>query len=210
MASGAVAVDIRRLTDPTEEQVEKALGVLMKSYEHDIAAQALSGNDPKVLLYIFQKLLSFALQTGHVYIAVSGSNIIGVALWIPPGVDSVWWLDPDLLEMVKPELQVWYTEHYTPLVKRLYKNAFPNVETKRRDSWWLKVLGVVPESQHKGIGKALISVIARRDEPMVAEARDPGIVDFLQKAGFKYSTVKNVSCVNSPGFPMFLMYKNPT
>jgi len=210
MASGDVASDIRRFTDREGDQYERTLAVLLQGHHHDNATAALSGQDPKVRDYMFRKMLSFVLKNGHCYIAVSGNDIIGAALWIPPGVDCLWWNEPDFVRLLKPDVQEWFAEHYGPLYKALYKSPFPANDNIRRDSWWLHVLSVVPGSRHKGVGKALISVIARREEAMIAEARDLNAITFLQKCGFKHIAVKNVACTNSPGFPMFLMYKEAT
>ncbi|TCD68782.1 hypothetical protein EIP91_009795 [Steccherinum ochraceum] len=214
MASDDVAPVVRKLVDPPEEQVERVVDLLLRVFDGDNAMESFSGQDKAIERLIYTLTIRKTLQSGECYVARSprSSEIYGVATWLAPGIDWDFHNDPTFLAALDPALREWYNEHYASKYNELHRCL--DVPKNEKGTWTLTFLAVAPESRRKGVGRALVDVISKKalsnNQSIILDVRDPTVVQFFQRLGFKYRCVKNVVSRGSPGFPIWRMYKDPS
>ena len=106
-------------------------------------------------------------------------NFEGVAMWLPPGVES----DPAqvaALDMASDEEADRIARDLRTALDRFHPTA---------PHWYLWTLGVDPRYQARGIGSALLShtlaCIDQRGETAYLESSDPKNVPFYERHGFE-------------------------
>jgi len=106
-------------------------------------------------------------------------NFEGVALWLPPGVES----DPAQVAALDMP-----SDEDTDLIAGDLRNEMDRFHPAT-PHWYLWTLGVDPRCQHRGIGSALLSHtlahIDQRREIAYLESSDPKNVPFYERHGFE-------------------------
>lgn len=124
-----------------------------------------------------------ALQHGGVDIAWDGEEMLGGAIWLPPGH----W-EPGLGEKIQG------MPHYARVMAGAWARALPygralGAAHPREPHWYLKAVGVDPEAQGRGAaGLLLRSGLERCDadaKPAYLEASTPSHVPLYERFGFR-------------------------
>ncbi|KAF9010829.1 hypothetical protein BDQ17DRAFT_1347002 [Cyathus striatus] len=121
-------------------------------------------------------------------------TVIGAAVWYPPGREMYDSEDQrkQALGMLIDRFQPtgfwdWWAQDFLPKYDKCANEGFG--EGVKLASWHLQTLGVHPEYQGKGVGRALIEVIkpkaAKDGVPMVLEAEKENNVTIYGKIGFR-------------------------
>jgi len=163
---------------------------------------------PSVLRSLFTASIRDALPFEAVFAARRGSEILGVAVWLPPGrypptairqlkqLAGVLKLGPLAPRSVAPSLR------YLRAVERAHPKA---------DHWYLSVLGVVPEAQGQGLGGALMATVHDdADElgaPTYLETDKERNLAFY--ARFRYERVETLHPDGPDAPPTWTMWRDP-
>jgi ribosomal protein S18 acetylase RimI-like enzyme len=140
-----------------------------------------------------------ALRFGVVRAAVDGSQVLAVAVWLPPGAFP--WSARRKLKAMPYFLRVLAADpgHFSMFI-RYGANAERAHPSDRH--WYLVVAGVRPEAQRQGLGSQLMRHeldIADRDGiPVYLETADRANVAYYERFGF---TVINEALELVPGGP---------
>ena len=161
------------------------------------------------LRLIHQASLRHVLPEGHVY-AVAGDEVTGVIGLVPPGR--------------YPLSTARYLRHLIPIILRLPTGGFPPERALRavqaqglidrlhikEPHWYVLVLGVRPERQGEGLGRALLDpALARADRdrlPTYLETTKERNLTFYGRFGFEM--VQEVS-IPGGGPPVWTMLRQP-
>jgi len=134
-------------------------------------------------------------RNGTMLVAVDVGEILGVALWLPPGAWPASWrrklrMLPSLLKAMA------IAGRRAPMWARTGKAL--DVRANGRPCWYLQALGVSPTAQRGGVGTALMRPILERADKEDVECRlhtsDPRNITYYQRFGFT---------VGEPMAPMF-------
>ena len=127
-----------------------------------------------------------AARYGHPLAAVDGDDLLGVALWMPPGSFPLSAMrqvrmTPALIRVML--LAPWSMRNFARLGTGLAK-THPD-ET----AWYLQAMGVHPKAQRRGVGRRLITAgVAAADQadmPCYLQTSDPANVDYYHRYGFE-------------------------
>jgi ribosomal protein S18 acetylase RimI-like enzyme len=106
-------------------------------------------------------------------------NFEGVAMWLPPGVQS----DPDQVEALNMP-----SDEESDRISGDVRMAMASFHPKA-PHWYLWTLGVDPRCHHRGIGSALLNhtlaTIDQRHETAYLEASTPANAPFYERHGFE-------------------------
>ncbi|KAF8166656.1 hypothetical protein K438DRAFT_1857116 [Mycena galopus ATCC 62051] len=157
---------VRRLVNPTEDEIEQAATVLSKAFQaaDDPFGNSLTGGDPKLDIWLQRSQVRAAAIGGELWVAgFSTTDICAVATWFGPGADflateeqrAAGWYEVEA--KFPSELKKWWSEYFIPRYNTW--NAACIGEGTKLKSWQLQVLGTAPEHQRKGLSTALIQAI---------------------------------------------------
>lgn len=157
--------------------------LLAESFSEDPVLLEYIGRsgDPRVkLAHIFQaELESFYLPRGCVDVAVEGDEIIGAALWAPPGTQ------PGTLSKLRVGAATWRALRWrfprALALQRAWHKATPTFS-----HWYLYTLAADQKARGKGVGSALLSSGLRRadGDPVYLEATSEPATLLYEKNGF--------------------------
>ncbi|KAI0372358.1 hypothetical protein BV20DRAFT_1034487 [Pilatotrama ljubarskyi] len=208
-----VSVTVRRLADPTDEEIERAVQILFNAFRDDVGMASFSGGSTRVQRDIFRRTLRACLAHGEVYVGLVDGKAYGVAASIAPGADWAFYDQDDFTKDLSSYLDEWFTYHYIPTYEELYRLALPGGQRGRRDAWNLKLLAVDPECQRRGIGRALLGSVCEQadagEKCVTADVKSPNLVQWFRKSGFSHRAVKNFTSRDSAGFPLWCMVRDP-
>jgi ribosomal protein S18 acetylase RimI-like enzyme len=116
-------------------------------------------------------------------VAEADGRVVGLALWLPPGVRPPAWRDlltlPALARSVGLRRLLWVLQDY-----RAFDAVLPEAP-----HWYLGLLAVDPEAQGRGVGGALVRRgLARADRDGVGTFLETGTetnVAFYERLGFR-------------------------
>jgi GNAT superfamily N-acetyltransferase len=193
------------------ERLAEAVGVLSRSYQDhpnfidffpaaEVRARAL----PRVCA----AGLRDALALGHVYAALHGGALVGVAAWLPPGgfPPSPWRqlrVAPDLLRVLAA----------APRSTGRLRQFMANVARRHppRPYWYLENVGVEPAMQGRGIGRRLLRpVLALADaagQPCYLETQTERNVAWYRTLGFEVREAGIAFTAGGP--PNWTMLRHP-
>ncbi len=177
-----------RITLLRREQLRDAGKVLAASHVKDPAYGYLFP-DPeqrvKVMRAIYTELARDALPFGAVYVAMADGQLLGAAIWLPPG---------------RFPLSLARKLRGTPTYLSIFATArrsFPafmgmGIQAERAHPqepiWYLEALGVDPQAQGGGLGPRLLEpVLARTDSerlPCYLETANYQNLGFYERLGF--------------------------
>lgn len=192
---------VRVLQLPADRLVEAA-SVLSRAY-HDHPNFVDFFPDESVrartLPHVFAAGLRDALGFEHVYVAMHGDEIVGVATWLPPGAFP---LSPGRQLRVLPEMVRTLASAPRSMPRLL--RFMTNVSRRHPEQpyWYLENVGVEPAAQGLGIGtQLLVPVLALADgagQPCYLETQTERNVAWYRKLGFE---TKDASIHFVPGGP---------
>jgi GNAT superfamily N-acetyltransferase len=174
-----------------ETQIERAANVLARALHDDplmVYAMPDADHRASALVGHFRGLTRFGHMFGEV--DVTEGDVVGAALWQVPGAD----ITPELAE--KADLgEVWRSlgEDGAVRLGEVMDHLQPiNASDISSDHWYLMMVGVEPEQQSRGIGRALL-------EPGINRATDAGLpcylvsfnernLPFYERLGFRVAT----------------------
>ena len=124
-----------------------------------------------------------ALPYGGVDVACSGEEILGAAIWLPPGRH-----EPTLTEKIRAAPGHWRAVSTAEIRAARMGHALSRAHP-RQPHWYLKAVGVDPPGQGRGVASLLLrSRLARCDEdgrPAYLEASKPEGVPLYERFGFR-------------------------
>ena len=183
-----------KVVDPDE--VSRAISTLVSGFESDPLLRWI-WPDPEVYLSTMPRLVmaeaGIAFEEGTAHME---ENFLGVALWIPPGIEQD---EEELLALGKETV---------PEDKRdeLY-NALDQLEQYRpkEPHWYLVQAAVEPSCQSRGIGSALLEFALSKCDEMGStaflESTNPQNISLYERQGFKVQS--EVKITGGPSlFPM--------
>ena len=169
--------------------VDAAAGALAKAFQDD-PLQSYVFPDPRERAEKspahFSPLVAYGLRFGRVF--TTAPQILGVSIWLPP---HGWEVTPERAAEVGldrlPELlgQANADRFFSVLghADSFHKTDVPPAH------WYTMVLGVAPEGQGRGLGRALMQPIltdaAANGLPCYLETTQPTNVSFYQHLGFQ-------------------------
>ncbi|KAH9938935.1 hypothetical protein B0H21DRAFT_52252 [Amylocystis lapponica] len=161
------AVRVRRLTDPTPEQLDAVGSVGLAAFEHDKSCYVLVDGDIAKAFFYFRAQAAAAVIGGELWVASHGElDIAGFAIWFPPDHD---FLDTpeqaeagwnQLMASYSPEHRKWLAEYLGPMWRAQCIAAVGQGFTKA--SYYLASLATHPDHQRRGVGKALFDAVAKK------------------------------------------------
>jgi len=160
--------------------------VLAASHVHD-PAMAWIYQDPlrreRALRALFRLAINDVARAGRIDVARDHGRVVGAAAWLPPGAFPVPWrrqLDsaPAFARLIG------IAPASLPRLMRFLAACTNNFPAQPR--WQLNVVGVAPESQGRGTGRALLtSMIAQVGDDMHLETWNPANLAFYRCFGFQ-------------------------
>ncbi|OBZ76810.1 hypothetical protein A0H81_03360 [Grifola frondosa] len=178
---------IRQLSDPSEEQVEAAVQVLMSAFRNDSGMASLSGGNRHLEGVIYRMSIRASVTRGEFHVAIDNDIIQGVAIWIGPGTDWLFYEQPEFTGQLSPYLK----ECTGLLMEDLYNAAFR------------------AEFQRQGTGRTLLKAVSHKADStskrMIADVKSPHNVQCFRSLGFSYRSVKNFAAKDFVGFPLWCM-----
>lgn len=162
-----------------------AAAVLARSHEADPAMVWVFPDEqvrPRTLTALFGLAVADANRAGVVTVVRDGTQVLGVAAWLPPGAFPV---------PVRRQLRAGPA--FTTVLRSAPRAAprlvrFLGVASRpfpAEGGWQLSAIGVLPSSQGRGIGTALLAVGLRRaSNPVHLEAWNPRNPDLYALHGF--------------------------
>lgn len=140
----------------------------------------------KALLPFFVAAVKDGIRSGLVYGAARGDEILGIAVWLPPGAFP--WSSMRKLRATGAFLRVWAADPGNfATFTRLGANSELHHPPGRH--WSLEALGIRPEAQRQGLGTRLVTpILERADSEGVEcylETSNPANVAYYQRFGFE-------------------------
>ncbi|OCH90478.1 acyl-CoA N-acyltransferase [Obba rivulosa] len=205
---------VRRLVNPSEEELQAAVEVLRAAFYNDTGMASLSEGSKRLENLIYRLTMNAALAHGEFHVAVVDGQIQGIALFIGPDYDWVFYEQPEFASQLSQYGQEWYAHHYAPTYEELYRSAFSDSRQSRRDAWNLAFLGIHPRFQSQGLGRSLLAAVMNKADAdnrrIIANVKNPHTVQFFRKLGFSHRSVKNLTSKDFTGFPLWCMAREPT
>ncbi|KAI0262314.1 hypothetical protein BC834DRAFT_972106 [Gloeopeniophorella convolvens] len=169
---------VRRLDNPTPEQIDKAVAVAASAYAGDIAEQVFTGGNPALADLLWRGMIRAGALSGAIYVAAPADDadptaIRALAVWFPPG--QLLYSTPeqralgfmDLLSQFEPKFRTWFLDEFSAETRALKTRIFgPEME---RGTMYANVIATDPAYQHHGLASALIRHV-------LAEAAQTGTV----------------------------------
>jgi len=179
----------------------------------DTGMASLSEGSKRLENLIYRLTMNAALAHGEFHVAVVDGQIKGVALFIGPDYDWVFYEQSEFRNQLSQYLQEWYTHHYAPTYNELYRCAFSDSREGRRDAWNLVFLGIHPHYHKQGLGRSLLAAVSSKADAdnrrITANVKNPQTVQFFRKLGFTHRSVKNFTSKDFTGFPLWCMAREP-
>ncbi|HEX2178564.1 MAG TPA: GNAT family N-acetyltransferase [Actinomycetota bacterium] len=140
----------------------------------------------KALLPFFGAAVKDGIRSGLVYGAVRDDEILGIAVWLPPGAFP--WSSMRKLRATGAFLRVWAAD---PANFATFTRVGANSELHHPPGrhWSLEALGIRPEAQRQGLGTRLVTPILERADAegveCYLETSNPANVAYYQRFGFE-------------------------
>ncbi len=173
-----------------EEDVDAAAAALARAFQDDpLQRYVLPDPAERVALSPghFAPILRYGLRFGEVW-TTEGAPL-GAAVWLPPGE---WEVTPERAAVAGLDQ---LPQAIGEAAAQRFFSVLGAVEPFHREispHWYLMVLGVAPEGQGRGLGRALVQQVLPRAEaarvPCYLETAQPSNVGFYQGLGFTVVT----------------------
>ncbi|ADB33297.1 GCN5-related N-acetyltransferase [Kribbella flavida DSM 17836] len=175
-----MAPDTHLIRPAVAADVEPLVRTLVRAFEdYPMTRQGLAADGYLDRLERYQRLFLTRIGLAHGKVWASDDHS-AVAVWTTPRTPR------DVFSPLAPELREIAGER--ALVAESYEQAM-SVLRPREPLWFLNVVGVAPDRQGRGLGRAVIAPgLARADQDRSAaflETQDAGNVGFYQSLGFE-------------------------
>jgi len=156
---------------------------------------------------LMDALLRDAIAFRHVWVALDGEEILGVAVWFPPGA-----YPPTLGRNLRLAPRVLPLLRHGPgrFLGLIAMEGNAERHHPKEPVWYLAALGVAPGRQGRGIGSRLLAPVLEmadaRGEPAYLETGEEINVRFYQRAGFEVRDPA-VRIAPAPGPTHWTMYR---
>ena len=191
--------------NPTIRRVEgsaeaRAVDVIVLAFSADPIARWIYPNPDQYLSRFPAFVRGFGGRAFEHGTAYATAEMEGVALWLPPGVDS----DDQALESLIQKTVVEPTRSELFAVLEQMDGYHP-----KEDHWYLPLIGVDPARQGSGFGAALMShALAPCDRSSILaylESSNPANITLYERHGFEL--LGEIRVGGSP--PVFPMLRQP-
>ncbi|KAF5318820.1 hypothetical protein D9619_010803 [Psilocybe cf. subviscida] len=172
---------VRRLINASDDEIEQCTSVLCDAFDGDPFTSILLGGDVSLQPQEIRANVCAALiGPGQVHILEIGnevSDIVGVAIWYPPGARAfaseeeraAGW--DQFLAEIPLSLRSWWLDYFVPTISGLSGKALG--PTYLLNSWHLHLFGVLKAHQGKKYGRILFEFAQRQAKttksPIVVE-----------------------------------------
>lgn len=207
----------RPRSSPTDPQI-----VLLKPGQAQAGAAALSASHSdypafvhiypdekkraKALLPFFAAAVRDGIRSGLVYAAVDGGEVLGIAVWLPPG--ALPWSTMRKLRATPAFLKVWAADpRGFAAFARLGANSELYHPAGRH--WSLEALGIRPEAQRRGLGTRLVRPILERADAEGVECylETSNRANVAYYARFGFEVLREVPLI--AGGPLHISMRRP-
>ncbi|KAI0315858.1 hypothetical protein OF83DRAFT_316167 [Amylostereum chailletii] len=200
----------RRLTRPTDAEWARVIDVLQAALFNDKVVLCITGASKAAERAMYRQYAEASLRDGEVWVAGPNGQIHAVALWIGPGRDEPSIIQDPYRSLLSEETRHWILHHYTPQYRELYASAYASGSLIRTQSWHLRFIGVEPQHQRQGLGRALMGAMLNNGQhqahTMATDVSTLSAVYFFQQFGFVHRGVKNFTSRRA-SFPMWCLLK---
>lgn len=161
--------------------------VLARAFHDDPPFEWLlpdEGSRPRRLARLFATMIGIeALPYGGVDIACAGEDVLGGAIWLPPGR----W-EPTLLEKIRSAPGHWRAVASAEIRAARLGHALSRTHPKQ-PHWYLKSIGIDPASQGRGVASLLLrsrlAAVDQAGQPAYLEASKLSGVPVYERFGFR-------------------------
>lgn len=197
------------LRQATARDAGPLAAVLARAFDDDPPFMWLlpaPGTRPARLTRLFTTIIGIeAAPHGGVDIAHSGADILGGAIWLPPGR-----AEPTLAEKIRAAPGHWRAVTGAEIRAARLGHALARAHPAK-PHWYLKAVGVDPASQGRGVASLLLrSRLATCDRdgmPAFLEASKPSGVPVYERFGFRVTGTVSMP----PGAPVVTtMWREPS
>ncbi|KAL0946372.1 hypothetical protein HGRIS_012603 [Hohenbuehelia grisea] len=204
---------IRQVTKPTETELVKMSKMAATAFEGDGFLMAVIGANPMLNIPYHRAQLIAASIDGKIFVAEdASSNILGVALWFPPGTTMFSGEQQHraaflpFIQKCSPEIQQWWNDMF--LVDHPKSSQQLIGKNLLKQAWQLELLAIDPQYQGKGIGSALVRDGQRRifaeKKLIYLDTQKKEHVPFYQRLGFVLHGHQEFRSIDG-GFSLFCM-----
>jgi ribosomal protein S18 acetylase RimI-like enzyme len=200
-----------RVIGLASDRLAEAADVLARSFHDNPNFVALFPDEKirtRVLAHVFGAGLRDALGFEHVYAAMRGEEIVGVAAWLPPGAFP---LSPWRQLRAVPDMARILAAAPRSIPRLVRFVAGVNKLHPEQPYWYLEVVGVDPDARGLGIGTRLLEpVLSLADEagqPCYLETMTERDVAWYRGLGFEVRSA-GVSFIPG-GPPNWTMFRPP-
>jgi len=205
--------EVREVVNATKEQLDIGAEVLAKAFAKDEFSWACVGHDSYEFLTDFQRSTIVACAKGGLLYFAYGENdeVLGVSAWFPPGRTLL--DDPeqgkdgydDFFKKIPEPVSKWWTEKFLPEYDDQTEGSLG--AGFKVGTWHLQLLGVLPDKQRLGVGRALVEVGEKKakaeSKSVVIEAEDEENTEMFYKRIGYY-----VKPSGPPEHPEYRVYKD--
>ena len=191
----------------TRADVPTIATTLSAAFVDDPVKQHLTGLahvPPQRSVAFFDAFTRMQLRHDHVYVAGDG-RVPGAALWSPPGH---WKVSAGQIVRWSPRFLKMYGRRFLPNLKVLLG---PRGLHPTEPHYYLEFVGVHPQHQGKGLGRALIEPVVeladREGVGMYLENSKEKNLAFYGRHGFQVRAHTHLPGRNGP--PAWLMWRDP-
>ncbi|KAI0062407.1 acyl-CoA N-acyltransferase [Artomyces pyxidatus] len=181
-------IQVRHVQTFTEKDVQQVIDIWSQAYRDDEFIRTTTRGIPELFEKFIHATFIAAMRGGEIYFATHEDNTVaGVAAWYPPGrlaFDSPEQAEGGYNELFDrhPELVDWWMDFLPKFSTEALGEGF------KLASWHLMFIGVRPELQRHGVGRALIEhvkqIAEREGKALCVEAGTEDTIAFYQDCGF--------------------------
>ncbi|KZV89603.1 hypothetical protein EXIGLDRAFT_751069 [Exidia glandulosa HHB12029] len=211
-----VAFTIRRVTNPSEKEIQDMTDALDESFEFKYFDHSLpSDRDRSYNMLKTHITAALADEGGEVYVAEDNvtKQVLGVATWHGPGSEFLsteaqrqagWY---EMYGKLEKPYQEWW-DYFLPLYGQYVEEALG--EGTKHGGYHLQCLGVIPSHWRRGIGRALIEVGEEKAKAakvsVVLETLTVVAVPFYARIGFEVKKPKLYHHASTPNLENVSLY----
>ncbi|KZO97691.1 hypothetical protein CALVIDRAFT_535790 [Calocera viscosa TUFC12733] len=211
------SLPVRHLVDPTPEQTEEAIHVMMDAFVGDSFMTTTLGRqetNPDIYYRFNRAHVLGALVDGELWVAEDGQKIVGIALWFLPGkgfLETEEQRERSGMDTVTADLgedmQGWWKDYFPPRAEGLSDALMGPGE--KLAAYYLLTLAVHPSYHNRGIGRTLMLTQAKRawaeGKRVCWEAGNEPNVAKYEKWGGKALGDLRIDGLGGTGFTMWIM-----